>query len=173
MKMNGEEQKLALSAIKMMIGARANSQSAISADTVKAYLIAVSDSSLWAIEQATTAFIKGNVLEYDFNYYPPSAPRLAIEARKWDEANQLLLAGRERRAKERLVSYPIGTLPPPPLEPLGPIKLDIDGVPTDVSAWSNDQKNEAIRTGKIPDSVTSRIEGPDARAVDVRPRTMK
>lgn len=153
--MNGEEQKQALAAIKMMIGARANSQSAISADTVKGYLIAVSDCPLKAVEQATTAFIKGNVIDYDFDYFPPSAPRLAIEARKWEEANALVEASRNRRAAERITSYPIGTLPPPPLERLGPTKIEVNGVPTDVMHLTLAEKEEVLRTGKMPNAAPS------------------
>ena len=104
--MNGTEQKKALEHIRLMLAARVNSGSAISADTVKAYLIAVSDYPLEAIEAACLAFIKGNVIGYDFDYYPPSGPRLGIEVGKWAEAQRLFS---DAKTPKDLASYP----PPP------------------------------------------------------------
>lgn len=150
--MNGSEQKKALEAIRMMLGARSNGGSAITADTVKAYLIAVSDYPLEAIEAACIAFIKSNVLHFDFDYFPPNAPRLAIEVAKWTEAQAGMARVLATRQRPALVSYPIGTLPPPPLEELGPTKLEIGGMVMDVSDWTLKEKTEAMATGKIPES---------------------
>ena len=149
--MNSEEQKQAISSIKMLLGARLNSQSAIGPDTVKGYLFAVAECSPWAIEQACTAFLRGRVEGFN-NDFAPSGPRLAEEAEKWDNAKRMVDASKLARANERIISYKIGEQPPPPAKPLGPIKLEVDGIMRDTSDWTFEEKEEALRTGKMPKS---------------------
>lgn len=125
-----------------MLSGRLNSQSAIGPDTVKAYLIAVDDCTLPAVLKACEAFTKGIVEGFN-NDFAPTGARLAEEARKWDEAIKAIASMRERR--ERLVSYPIGQLPPPPLVPLGPMSIDHGAGKIDMSKMTHAEKEKLLR----------------------------
>lgn len=73
-----------------------------------------------ALARSVGQFMAGKVEGHN-NARMPSGAELAINARMWDEAIAVV-AGRNTGPK--LTAYPIGTLPPPPLVPLGPLEVD-------------------------------------------------
>jgi hypothetical protein len=105
--------------VKLMRGFP-SSQSQITEGNVDAYLDAVMDCSLDAVTRSVTQFLSGKV-DGRNNGFLPTAPELSANARQWDYALSMVSADRH---VEKLVSYPMGALPPPPLVPLGPIKID-------------------------------------------------
>jgi len=123
-------------------------QSQITEGTVNAYLVAVADCSLDAVTRSCGQFLSGKVESHN-NAYLPTAAELAANAASWDSALGSLEAA---RSLKRMVVYPVGTLPPPPLKPLGPIKMEIEGIMRDTSSWSYEEKMEAMTTGKMPAS---------------------
>lgn len=98
----------------MMLQGFPSVQSGITAETVAAYLAAVEDVSLEALQRACRAFAKGIVKGFN-NDFAPAAARLAQEARKYDEAMAALEAARNA---PRLVRYGLGEQPPPGYEPV-------------------------------------------------------
>jgi len=148
-----------------------SSQDRITAEVLASYMASVDGISADAVTRSCGQFLAGKV-EGRNNSFLPSAAELSANARAWDEAIASVTAAAELRKTQRLVSYPIGTLPPPPSEPLGPIKLEVGGILRDVSDWSLAEKEEAIRTGNVPAS-RNQITTDATRRIDVKPRTMQ
>jgi hypothetical protein len=123
-------------------------KSQISEGTVNAYLLAVDDCSLEAVTRSCGQFLSGKVDGHD-NAFMPSAAQLASNARQWDSALASIAA---TRGMQKMVIYKVGEKPPPPLKPLGPIKMEIEGIMRDTSDWTYDEKEEAMTTGKMPKS---------------------
>ena len=98
----------ATKAIGMMLQGFPNVQSGITAETVAAYLTAVEDIDLEPVQMACRAFSKGLIAKFNYDF-APTAPRLASEARKFEQALNTLA---EVRSAPKLVSYPIGGTPP-------------------------------------------------------------
>lgn len=73
----------------------------------------------------------------------PSASEFAAQARLFEP--RPILDG------ERLTVYPIGALPPPGTEPLGPTVIELRGRNVNVSRLSYKQKMQALATGKLPE----------------------
>lgn len=143
--------------IRMMSGFPSSSK--ITDANVDAYLAAVADIGLEAVQRSCEQFAKGQVENRD-NAFMPSAAELAVNARLWQEAIAHVETQRALAAERRLVSYPIGEKPKPPMEPLGPTKMEIAGMMVDTSEWSYAEKDEAMKTGKMPKSrqVSSRLD---------------
>ena len=149
-------------AILSMMHGFPSSQGQITEATLGAYLSAVESASPDAVTRSCGQFLAGKVADHN-NSFMPTAAELSANARAWDEAIAKVTADREMAKLGKLVSYPIGTLPAPPLEPLGPTKLEIGGVMTDISHLSHDEKEEVLKTGKLPPSEPNRINAPTPR----------
>lgn len=89
-------------------------------DQLAAMVEATAEASLDALARSVGQFMAGKVEGHN-NARMPSGAELASNARMWDEAIAVV-AG--RNAGPKLTAYPIGTLPPPPLVPLGPLEVD-------------------------------------------------
>jgi hypothetical protein len=111
--MEPKDRKRALETIGVMLAGFPSSQSSINEITPEAYLRAVSDCSLAAVEAACAAFLRGEVTGFN-NDFPPTAPRLASLASALDQVAHSMANG------PRFVSYPIGGKPPAGYAPLGP-----------------------------------------------------
>jgi hypothetical protein len=135
-----------------------SSQGQVSQGTIDAYLMAVSGCSLEAVKRSCQQFLSGNVESHN-NSFMPTAAELAANARQWDQAIAKVTADREIVASTRLLTYPIGAEPPPPATPLGPIKLEVGGIVRDVSHLTFAQKEEVMRSGKMPEDPAPQIEG--------------
>ena len=96
-----------------MLAGFPSSQSAITEDTGRAYLRAVSHCTLAAVEASCAAFLRGQVTGHN-NDFPPTAPRLASLAEALGDAADSLANG------PRLVSYRMGEMPPAGTVALGP-----------------------------------------------------
>lgn len=116
---------------------------------ISAYLEAVDDCSLDAVQRSCKQFREGRV-EGRNNAFMPSPVELAVNARQWDTAIASLTASRELAKLERLVPYKIGTLPEPPAEPLGPIKVDFGQGMIDMSGMTFAEKEEVLRNKGRP-----------------------
>lgn len=75
-----------------------------------------------------------------------------MNVRQWDTAIATVTADRLLAQSTKLITYPIGETAPPPATPLGPTKMEIEGVMRDTSGWSYEEKEEALLTGKMPKS---------------------
>ena len=134
--------------LKMMRGFP-SSQERITEGVVAAYLEAVAEIGLEAVDRSVTQFITGRV-EGRNNAFLPTAAELASNARLWQEAIATVETNRALAAATRMVPYKIGEGPPPPAKPLGPIRLEVGGIMRDTSDWSHEEKEFAMRTGKLP-----------------------
>ena len=126
----------------------------VTAGHINSFLSATEDYTVEALQAACRDFQRGDVPGYD-PAYPLTAPQLARRCETWEVALRRLNGQRE---PDGIVAYPIGALPPAGTTPLGPIKLEIDGRIRDVSALTHEQKEEVMRTGKLPDPVTPTIQ---------------
>lgn len=160
--MTDMDAKAKKAAILSMMHGFPSSQGQITEATLGAYLSSVEGTSADAVKRSCSQFLAGKVADHN-NSFMPTAAELSANARAWDEAIAKVTADREMAKLGRLVSYPIGTIAPPPLEPLGPIKLEIGGVMTDISHLSHAEKEEVLRTGKLPAPDSPRIEAPSPR----------
>lgn len=105
--------------------------------------MAVSDCTLLGVQRACEGFLKGNVIDFN-NDFAPTGPRLAEEARKWDEAKAAMdrLVSADR---PKLVTYPMGSLPPPPMVPAGLMSIDFGDGTIDMSKLSHAEQEEVLR----------------------------
>lgn len=147
------------------------SSSKVTDANVDAYLAAVDDVGVDAVQRSCKQFVSGKV-EGRNNAFVPTAAELSANARAWQEAIAYVITQQELRKTERIVVYKAGEQPPPPSKPLGPIKLEIGGFMRDVSDWTHDEKEEAMSTGKVPESVTKRMDG-GAANITARLRSMR
>lgn len=114
-------------------------------DMIDAYLSAAETVSAEAVEKAAMEFLRGEVPDYN-TAYAPSSGQLVARASIWDKA----IAYRDSTKElEKLVAYPIGAKPPPPLVPLGPTKVDLGNGEIDLTGKSHREK-EAILRGETP-----------------------
>lgn len=150
--MTATDDKAKKAAILSLMHGFPSSQGQITEHTLGAYMLAVADASADAVKRSCGQFLAGKVDGHN-NSFLPTAAELSANARAWDSAIARVTADQELAKIGRTVSYPIGTLPPPPLEPLGPIKIEINGVPTNVEHLTYAEKMEAIRTGQLPDAL--------------------
>lgn len=134
--------------VKMMRGFP-SSASNISDETLASYVEATREVSTEALARSAEQFLSGRVEGHN-NAFMPSAAELASNARQWDEAIAYVSTKRALREAVRITSYPIGKLPEPPAEPLGPIKIDLGHGEIDLSDKTPAEK-EAIIRGEIPD----------------------
>ena len=133
----------------MMMHAFPSSRDQITAETIRAYLDAVSELGVEAVERSCRQFSRG-LVEGRNNAFPPSGAELATNARLWQEAIATVETNRALAAATRMVTYKMGEGPPPPAKPLGPIRLEVGGIMRDTSDWSHEEKEFALRTGKMP-----------------------
>ncbi len=117
---------------------------------IEAIAKACADYSLDAVTAACDRFARGEI-DGRNHAFPPSAEEVAIQAR--------LMHGLLNRVTVRdgLISYRLGEPPPPGTEPAGIKFITIGGRSVDVSRWTVDEQDEAIRTGVTPKSVTDRL----------------
>lgn len=157
-------------AILKMMHAFPSSQDRITADTLAAYLDVVADVGADAVERSCVQFATGRV-ENRNNAFLPTAAELATNARTWQDA---IATYEANQAMKRMVVYPVGEMPPAPLKPLGPIRMEIEGIMHNTSDWSYEEKEEAHRTGKMPKSRTPEgIASPTAtKRIDAKPQRM-
>lgn len=127
-----------------------SSGSRITDELLNSYLDAVEDVSAEAVGRSCEQFRKGLVDGHNTEFAPAPAS-LAKNARAWDAAIASITSSRELAKIARIVTYPIGELPPPGFEPLGPTKIEVDGVPRDVTSLSFAAKEEILKTGKMPE----------------------
>lgn len=143
------------------------SLSTVTAGVIDAYVEATLEGSEEAIVRSIEQYRSGRVEEHR-GAFAPAAPDFARNVRAWDKA-LAVLAEREAPKRDRLVSYPIGELPPPPLEPLGPLEVDMGNGRIDMRGMTHAEK-EAILTGKpAPDKFALAKESAK-RVVHVKPR---
>lgn len=136
-------------AILMMMNGFPSSQDRVTAETIRAYLLAVDDLGVEAVERSCRQFARG-LVENRNNAFMPTAAELASNARLWQDAIGYVDASRALAQAQRITPYRIGESAPPPATPLGPTRLEVEGLMRDTSDWSHDEKEEAIRTGKMP-----------------------
>lgn len=148
-------------AILKMLGFFGSQAYRLTDEEIGNYVEAVADVSLDAVERSCRQFREGRVERN--NSFVPTPVELAMNTRQWDYAIATVTASQELRKLERVVVYKIGEQPPPPAVPLGPIKLEVGGVVRDVSHLTFEQKEEVMRTGRMPD---------EAPAVGARLRKM-
>ncbi len=134
--------------LQMMTGY--GSSSKISDATIDAYLAAVSNLSVEAVVAACGRFLRGEVEERS-HAFMPSAAEVAAQARMLDNVLKRVSVG-----GDGLVSYRMGELPPPGMEPAGIKSIAIGGRQHDVTGWTLKEQDEAITTGVIPESVVAR-----------------
>lgn len=123
----------------------------VSDEQIDAYLEAVEDVSAEAVQRSCEQFRKGRVEGHNTEFVPQPAT-LAKNARQWDEAIAYITSSREMRKLQPVKIVKIGEPIRPPDQPLGPIRLEVGGIMRDTSDWSHEEKEEAIRTGKMPKS---------------------
>ena len=111
--MKPNEKIKALDAISEMLAGFPSFSSSISQTTGEAYLRAVEEGSLSAIEAACSAYLKGQVGGASLEF-PPSAAQLAKLVTVLDDAAMSLSSSRGG-----LVAYRIGEQPPAGTVPLG------------------------------------------------------
>lgn len=126
-------------------------------DQISAYVDAVEDTSLDAVQRSCKQFRGGRVERN--NAFVPTPVELAINARQWDTTIATITASQELRKLERIVPYKIGERPPPPSEALGPIKIEVNGISRDVSHLTLTEKELVLRTGQMPQPEAEQIEG--------------
>ena len=137
--------------ILMLMHGFPSSQSQITAAVVDAYLAAVENCSPDAVKRSCAQFLAGKVADHN-NSFLPTAAELSANARQWDNAIAQVTADRALALAQKMTVYKIGETPPPPLEALGPTKIEINGVPTDVSHLTLADKEVVLKTGKMPDA---------------------
>lgn len=148
-------------AILMLMHGYPSSQDRITSGTVDAYLAAVEACSADAVERSCKQFLAGKVESHN-NAFLPTAAELAANAATWDRAIAFLDADRAID-KAKLVRYPMGEKPPPPLVPLGPIKAAFgNGPEIDMTNMSHAEKEAILTSGKVPDAAedAKRVEAP-------------
>lgn len=106
-------------------------QADLSPTSIDSYISAVADVRFDAIAKAAEQFQRGLVDGRNADY-PPTAPAFSAQARKWQDAMNLLDSV---RSAPRLVRYDQGALPPPDHVPLGVIE-EHEAVPVDQHAFA-------------------------------------
>lgn len=117
-----------------------------------AYLAALEGCAIEAVRDACRAFATGTVSDFNPNYGPPTAPRVAMLAR--------LLEPIKAEAGE-IVVYPIGELPPPGFTPLGPTSIDFGHGRIDLRGLSHAEKEAILQNkGRVPDLIEGSRKAP-------------
>lgn len=111
--MSTDQKARKLVAIGQMIAGYPVISKALGDDTARAYLAAVEDVSLPAVEAAAMSFLTGRATSGGDTQFPPSAPRFAEVARMLDTAAQSLSEG------VRVIAYRQGEQPPKGTTPVG------------------------------------------------------
>lgn len=137
-----------------MLSGWVNTQSKITAATVKAYLQAVLDQPLDALREACREFGSGT-LARDHGF-PPSAAELADRTRFVAG----ILARCKPKPEDEMVTYRLGEEPPPGFIALGPVTVDFGHGPIDMRDMHPREKQEVIaRKGLLPAAVTPKLQG--------------
>lgn len=111
--------------------------------------------SLEALQRSVGQFMAGLVEEHN-NAKMPSGGQLAANARQWDYALSTVDADRPR-----LVSYPMGSLPPKPMVPGGMISIDFGKGPIDMTRLTYAEQQEVMKTKTAPTRlIAGRVEQP-------------
>ena len=132
-----------------------SSQSSISEGTIAAYMEALEKYPVEAIGQAVNRYLSGDVPGQN-RAFLPTAAELASQAGLFHR-----IAGIEARkaAQEQLTSYPMGELPPPGMEALGPLEVDFGKGMIDLRGMTLAEKEIVLsskgetlpeRPGKVP-----------------------
>jgi hypothetical protein len=112
------------------------SLTSITAGVIDAYVEATWDCSETAILRSIDQYRSGRVEEHK-GPFAPDAGSFAGNVRMWVKALAVLEGASTR---EKLVSYPMGALPPPAAVPLGPIKIDFGDGMIDMTGMSAAEK---------------------------------
>lgn len=118
---------------------------------IDSYLTPVAECSLSAIQQAFERI--------ESNEVPDADPKWPVNVPVWVSQVKMLdsILKRVTKGGDGLTIYRIGSLPPPGTEPLGPIKLEVDGRLRDVSHLSAAEKETVLKTGRMPETETPRL----------------
>lgn len=109
--------------------------------------------SLDGLGRAVSQFMEGRVDEHN-NSRMPTGAELAVKARLWDYATT-------DRKVERLVTYPIGELPPAPLVPLGPVEIDFGDGRINLRGLSHAEKEQILAAkGHPTERITNDVPKP-------------
>jgi hypothetical protein len=111
---------------------------------IDAYLAAVANNSVEAVALACRRFAEGDVPGWDAGR-APTAPQVAQQARIFDQARAYQA---NREARDRLVAYKMGELPPPGATPIGPLEVDFGNGRIDMRDMTPTDKETVLRTGK-------------------------
>lgn len=111
---------------------------------IDAYIAAVSGYSANAVRQAVDRLVGGHVQRN--HEFMPNAPELAIQARMFHEIEQRSAGA----PAEKLVSYPMGELPPPGHVPLGPLEVDAGHGRIDLRGLSHKDKEYVLTHHRLP-----------------------
>lgn len=118
------------------------SHSNLTEGVIDAYVEATLDCSEEAITRSVEQYRSGRVEEHSGNYAPSSSD-FARNVRMWVSALAVLEGAAAER--DKLVPYAIGSAPPEPLVPLGPIAVDHGAGMIDMSKMSHSEKEAVLR----------------------------
>lgn len=135
---------------------------------IDAFILATEDEPIEALKAACTDFGTGQVPGHDFNY-PLNAPQLAVRARFWSDLHRRLKP-KDAHQRPLIMAYAVGQTPPEGYEPLGPIKMEIEGIMRDTSDWTPAEKDEAMKFGRMP---ASRTIGANPKRIGITPAVRK
>lgn len=141
----------------MLLGGFPSAASSITQATVSAYLDAVIDYPVDAIQAAYQDYRDKKVPDHANWGFPPTAPQFGDRARLHTEV-MAIRARRAAGADSQIVAYPIGQEPPPGAVPLGPLSIDYGNGAIDMSWMTPEEKRRVlISNGKdIPTREESR-----------------
>lgn len=131
---------------------------------IDAFIGATEDEPIEALKVACTDFARGEVPGHD-PAYPLTAPQLAQRTRFIADLHRRLKP-KDARQRPLIVAYAVGQTPPEGYEPLGPIKMEIEGIMRDTSDWTPAEKDEAMKFGRMP---ASRTIGADPKRIGITP----
>lgn len=134
-----------------------NGQSGESA--IRGYLMAIDGCSFAAVREVVRRIIRGEQTGFD-NKFAPTSGQFGTWCRRADDVNETL-AG--RGVSSGLRSYPVGELPPPGTEPLGPLRVNFGAGNIDLSRMAHDEKEAILRNKGLPKSDGKSVSAPVKR----------
>lgn len=133
----------------------------VSQGTIDAMLAECLPYRLDAVEHACKRFSSGQV-DGRNNAFPPSAAELCIQVRLYHDILERI--DRDRADRPKLVVYKIGETPPPPLEALGPIKVDFGQGTIDMTDMTLAEKEAVLQHKGLPPA-------DDTKQIGLKPKT--
>lgn len=123
-------------------------------DVIATYVDATLDCDEEAILRSVEQYTAGRVEEHR-GAFAPSSGDFARNVRMWGQA--LAVLHKASGEREQLVIYPIGEEPPPPLVPLGPLKVDFGHGVIDMTKMSPAEKEAVILHSGLPPTEGERL----------------